>query len=128
MKKLRFLLVDDTVLFCDAVLDQLRAIRCLRLCFEAVSGLKVNLGKSELVPLGDKGAFWLIAVLGCKLVLLPITYIELQLESSFTGCAVSRGVWKIWKKCMSKGGRLTLIKSTLLSFPVSLFSLFTMPI
>ena len=123
MKKLRFLLVDDTVLFCDAVLDQLGAIRCLRLCFEAVSGLKVNLGKSELVPLGDKGAFWLIAVLGCKLVLLPR-----QLESSFTGCAVSRGVWKIWKKRMSKGGRLTLIKSTLLSFPASLFSLFTMPI
>ena len=40
------LFADDTLIFCEACPEQLRYIRLILLCFEAVSGLKVNLGKS----------------------------------------------------------------------------------
>ena len=41
-----------TLIFCDADLDQILILNMVLLWFEAVSGLKINLGKSELVPLG----------------------------------------------------------------------------
>jgi hypothetical protein len=44
------LFVDDTLSFCDTNLDHLRKLRCLFLYFEVVSGLKINLAKSELAP------------------------------------------------------------------------------
>jgi hypothetical protein len=36
------LFVDDTLIFCDPNVDQFRDLRCLLLCFKAVSGLKIN--------------------------------------------------------------------------------------
>ncbi|XP_042969367.1 uncharacterized protein LOC122302255 [Carya illinoinensis] len=46
------LFANDTLLFCDADLGQIQSLQVLLLCFEAVSGLKVNLGKSEMVVVG----------------------------------------------------------------------------
>jgi hypothetical protein len=45
--------VDDISFFCEADLDHLRHMRCIFLCFEAVSGLKVNSTKLELVLMGN---------------------------------------------------------------------------
>jgi hypothetical protein len=47
------LFVDDTLIFCGPNEDQLRNLRCLFVCFEAISGLKVNLEKFEIVPIGE---------------------------------------------------------------------------
>ena len=44
------LFADNTILFCDASREQLLAIRLVRSCFQAFMGLKVNVGKSEIVP------------------------------------------------------------------------------
>jgi hypothetical protein len=46
------LYVDDTILFSDAHPEQLLYIRMVLTCFEAVTGLKVNMTKSEMVRLG----------------------------------------------------------------------------
>jgi hypothetical protein len=46
------LYADDTILFCDAHPEQLLYIRMVLTCFEAVTGLKVNMTKSEMVQLG----------------------------------------------------------------------------
>jgi hypothetical protein len=43
------LFADDTIVFCDAELEQLLHLRMVLLCFEAVTGLGVNMSKSELV-------------------------------------------------------------------------------
>jgi len=43
----------DTLVFCGANHDHLRYLCALFLCFEAISGLKVNMDKSELVPVGN---------------------------------------------------------------------------
>lgn len=45
--------VDDTMIFCDADVRQLGYLRCLLTCFEAISGLKINLSKSELFQVGE---------------------------------------------------------------------------
>ncbi|KAF5474331.1 hypothetical protein F2P56_006240 [Juglans regia] len=47
------LFADETLIFCDAEQDQLRAMKVLLFCFEAASGLRVNFDKSELVPVGN---------------------------------------------------------------------------
>jgi len=39
----------------NLVEPQLFLLRCLFLCFEAMSGLKINLSKSEILPVGDVG-------------------------------------------------------------------------
>ena len=52
--------------------------------FEAVSGLKVNLGKSELVVVGTiHNIELLVAVLGCKQGSLPMKYLGLSLGAKF---------------------------------------------
>jgi hypothetical protein len=44
------LFADDTLIFCDPIADQFQDLRCLLLYFEGVSGLRVNLSKSKIVP------------------------------------------------------------------------------
>lgn len=43
------LFVDDTLIFCHPDVRNLFHLRCIFLCFQRVSGLKINLQKSELV-------------------------------------------------------------------------------
>lgn len=66
------LYADNTLVFCDADPTQVGYVRCVLLYFEVVSGLKVNLEKSEMIPVGaveDIGA--LAQVLGCRVAPLP---------------------------------------------------------
>ena len=52
--------------------------------FEAVSSLKINLGKSELVLVGVVHTFdLLLNVLGCKQGTLPMKYLGFPLEAKF---------------------------------------------
>ena len=44
------LFANDSLIFCNADLDQILILRMILIWFEAVSSLKINLGKSELVP------------------------------------------------------------------------------
>jgi len=41
------LFADDTLIFCGAEEEQIRHLRCIFLCFEAASGLRINLGCSD---------------------------------------------------------------------------------
>ena len=54
------------------------------LCFEAVSGLKINLSKSEAISIGTVGNVQALAdIMGCKAASLPITYLGLPLGARF---------------------------------------------
>ena len=130
------LFADDTLIFCDADLDQIGYLKCTLLCFEAVSGLKVNLGKSEMVLIGDVPNIQeLAAMLDCRISALPMNDLGLPLGARYK----SKALWdpvlekmgrKLvgWKKLyLSKGARLTLIKSTISSLPVYFLSLFPLP-
>ncbi|XP_028069648.1 uncharacterized protein LOC114272175 [Camellia sinensis] len=101
---------------------QIGNLRCVLLCFEAVSGLRVNLSNSELIHVGEVPRLpVLAAVLGCKVVRLPVSYLGLPLGASFKETRVWAGVVDKVQRCLagwkrqylSKGGRITLIKSVL---------------
>ena len=47
------LFADDIILFCNASREQLLSIRLALTCFQAFTSLKVNVGKSEIVPIGE---------------------------------------------------------------------------
>ena len=47
------LFADNTILFCDASREQLLCTRLVLSCFQAFTGLKVNVRKSEIVPVGE---------------------------------------------------------------------------
>lgn len=82
-----YLLFDDgTILFNDAISKQPGYIRAVLLCFEAISRLRVNVSKNELVPVGEVGGGeveQLARVLGCKVGSFPMTYLGLPFGSSF---------------------------------------------
>jgi hypothetical protein len=127
---------DDTLIFCDADPSQLLFLRLVLTWFEAVFGSRINLGKSELVPVGAVADIEELAgLLGCKTSALPMKYLGLLLGAQFK----SKGIWDPivekmerrlagWKRMyLSKGGRLTLIKSTLSNLPTYFLSLFPIP-
>jgi hypothetical protein len=131
------LFADDTLIFCEPNVEHFRDLRCLFLCFEAVSGLKINLSKSEIVPIGDVGDVrGLASILGCGVASLPMKYLGLPLGAHYKASAIWSGIIEKmesrlagWKRLyLSKGGRLTLIKSTLSNLPTYYLSLFPIPV
>jgi hypothetical protein len=112
-------------------------LRRVLTCFETVTGLRVNMSKSEMVPIWEvTNLSYLVDILSCRIGTLPMTYLGMPLGSSFKAL----GVWnpiveKVerrlarWKKLyLFKGGRLTLLKSTLSSLPTYFMSLFKIPV
>ena len=78
------LFVDDTLIFCDAFLTQIEHLRFVFTWFAAISGLKINLSKSEIVPVGNVlNLEDLMLVLGCKTASLLMKYLGLPLGAHF---------------------------------------------
>jgi hypothetical protein len=130
------LFADDTLVFCGANASQIRHLGALLVCFEAAAGLKVNLSKSVLVPVGlVENVGQLAGLLGCGYGEVPLKYLGLPLGASFKLKSMWAGLEDMmvrklapWKRLyLSKGGRVTLIKSTLSNMPTYMLSLFPIP-
>ena len=80
------LFANDTILFCDASKEQLLHIRMVLIFFEAITGLEVNVGKSEIVPVGNLDA--LARILCCKVGCLPMSYLGMHLGAHYKNSSI----------------------------------------
>ena len=105
VKIYHLLFVDDTLIFCKANEDQVTFLSWFLMWFEAISGLKVNLDKSELIPVGNvENVEELASELDCKVGCLPSTYLGMPLGAPFMSVAAWDGVEERFHK------RLTMWK------------------
>ncbi|XP_026433399.1 uncharacterized protein LOC113330800 [Papaver somniferum] len=79
---------DDTLIFLDADIEQVKNLRIILLSFEMLTGLKINFAKSQIFGVGydgDLNAF--SSLLGCYNGVLPTTYLGLPLGDKCGGVA-----------------------------------------
>ena len=82
MSHLQF--ADDTLILGEKSWANIRAMRAVLLLFEALSGLKVNFSKSQLVGVNVHNS-WLAEaalVLNCKVGSLPFVYLGLPISGN----------------------------------------------
>ena len=61
------LFVDDTIIFCETRKENLTFLSWILAWFEVVSGLRINLAKSKLVPVGEVEEIEeMVVELGCR--------------------------------------------------------------
>nr|XP_009594078.1 uncharacterized protein LOC104090636 [Nicotiana tomentosiformis] len=115
--------------------SQLRYLRAILVLFEAVSGLKINLGKSSMYAINVvQDIERLGEVLVCQIGELPTDYLGMPLGARYKSeqiwlkidrCEMRLAMWK--SQYLSLGGGVILINSVLDSLPTYLMSLFPMP-
>ena len=112
------LYANDTLLFCKDNPDHLAFFGWILMWFKALSGLKINLGKNEIFPIGGRvNVEALTEELGCKVGLLPTMYLGLPLGAPHKSVRMwdpieerFRRRLATWKRqYISKGGRVTVI-------------------
>ena len=128
---------DDTIVFSKTGDSALRNLKCVLICYEQISGMRINFHKSELVPLNleDSEAHRLAHFFSCPLGSFTIKYLGLPLHyDNLSREDVQPLVDKILKKIAGWMGRLIslaaramLIKSCLASIPVYLLSFIKFP-
>ena len=80
---------NDIILFCDASREQLLYIRMVLIFFKAITGLRVNGGKSEIVPVGGVENLNVLARVLCyKVGSLPMTYLGMPLRAHYKDSSI----------------------------------------
>lgn len=129
---------DDTLIFSSASLESMQNVKRILLCFELMSGLKVNFSKSSIFGVGieDHVCDFTAQTLRCKQGHLPFKYLGLPIGANSCRLLMWNPIIQnissrlvAWKgKLLSIGGRLCLIKSVLSNLPIYFLSLFPMPV
>ncbi|RVX12865.1 LINE-1 retrotransposable element ORF2 protein [Vitis vinifera] len=128
---------DDTIFFSSTREEDMMTLKNVLLVFEHISGLKVNLDKSNIygINLEQNHLSRLAEMLDCKAFGWPMLYLGLPLGGNPKACGFWNPVIKRisrrldgWQKAyLSFGGRITLIQSCLTHMPCYFLSLFKIP-
>ncbi|CAL1388326.1 unnamed protein product [Linum trigynum] len=130
------LYADDAIIFCDDREEEVLNILAALVCFQCITGLRVNLSKTRIFPVGDvPNISRLSQVLGCDWEFLPTTYLGLPLGAPVFSSAIwnpviskLRNRLESWKgSFLSLGGRVVLINAVLSSQSTYSCSLFPAP-
>ena len=93
------LFADDTLVFCEASEDQMVYLSWLLMWFEAISGLRINLDKSDILSVGRVENLEALALeVGCKVGRLPSSYLGIPLGANHKSVAVWDGVEERFRK------------------------------
>jgi hypothetical protein len=121
---------DDTILFMDNDLEKAKNLRKTLVCFEQVSGMRINSNKSELIPINmdEEEALPFVDAFNCNVGNFPIKYLGIPLHyDKLRREDIQHLIEKILKciarwrgKLLPYRGRLILIKSCLASIPIYL--------
>ena len=96
---------------CDTDINQVLFLHLVLSWFEIVLGLKINLDKFELVPMGVVPNFeMLVNALGCKQGSLPMKYLGLPLGAKWKDRAVWNPIIEKVEKRLAGWKRLYLSK------------------
>jgi hypothetical protein len=124
---------DDTIILINDD-TQIANLKFLLMCFEDMSGLKINYHKSEVIVMGrDTSRQQVVAdSLNCKLGTFPFIYLGLPISDRkltmeqwlFLVRKLAAKVEPWWGKFMSSGGRLILSNSCLANLPTFAMGLF----
>lgn len=128
---------DDTMIMVEGTTLDIINFKFLYLCFESMSGLKINFDKSEVVVWGFSAEEQqrIADNLNCWLTTFPITYLGMPMDDSkiqataFDPLAVrvaSRAEpWRGW--FTSKGSKSILIGANLASLPMYMMGMYILP-
>ena len=93
------LFVDDTFVFCEVMSSQMTYLSWLLMWFEAILSLKINLDKSELIPIGKVSNVMKLATIFCCRVGVPLTtYLGLPLGAAHNSMVAWDGVEERFRK------------------------------
>ena len=128
---------DDTLLFLEDNIEKANNLKWLLLCYEQMTGMRINFDKSDLLTIGveesrineyskknccKKGDFPM------KYLGVPLHYTNLRKEDLQP--IIDKIIKRIagWKgRLLSYAGRLTLLKACLVSVPIYLMSVIKFP-
>ena len=83
------LFVDDTFILYNTSKEDLEYLNWVFMWFKAILGLKINLKKNELIPIGVVPNMEdLTRILSCKVSFLPTTSLSLLLKALFRSSMV----------------------------------------
>ena len=128
----QLLFVDDTLIFYKDNGEEMAYLSWTLMWFEAASGLRINMKKSSIIPMGRVDNVESLArEAGYKVDVLPTTYLGAnhKVESVWNVVEerfrIRLALWK--QQYISKGGRLTLKRSILSNMPIYFMSLLRIP-
>jgi hypothetical protein len=125
---------DDTMILLQNIASGIRNLKFILLCFELLSGMKINFHKSEVIVMGvaPEEEERVARLLNCKRGSFPFTYLGFTMSDHKLSIAdneplvdvMGKGAAPWQGRFMSSAARLTLIDACLSNLPMHTMGLF----